>query len=125
MTHVDGKTIYMHKLIMGTPDDMDTDHLYQVSNGICDNRKSNLKIKTHQENMFNCILSKNNTSGYMGVDYRKDRGLWRARIKVDDKEIYLGQYNTPEEAAIAYQKAKSKYHTKDYLDSENKTKGVI
>lgn len=45
-------------------------------------------------------LRKNNTSGYRGV--RKLRRKWQARISINKKTIYLGVYNTPKEAAIAY-----------------------
>lgn len=46
------------------------------------------------------VLSVNNTSGYKGVNLHKE--TWRARITVDYKEIHLGTFSTPEEAAEAY-----------------------
>ena len=46
------------------------------------------------------ILRKHNTSGYRGVT--KMRNKWRARIVVNRKTIYLGVYNTPIEAGLAY-----------------------
>lgn len=57
-----------------------------------DNRKVNLRMCTHSENMHNrpCLLG--------GVGYRRDNGKWRARITVNNKIITLGQYATREEA---------------------------
>ena len=60
------------------------------------NSVENLRWVTHQENMQNRALAKNNTSGFKGV--RFDKGKWRARIMVDGKEIHLGRFDTAEEA---------------------------
>ena len=37
-------------------------------------------------------------------------GTYKARITVDNKKIYLGYYDTEEEARKAYIDAKLKYH---------------
>lgn len=43
-------------------------------------------------------------SGYRGVSRRSD-GRWRVRLHVNGKELGFGGYETPEEAAYAYDKA--------------------
>jgi|688.fasta_scaffold374269_2 hypothetical protein len=45
-----------------------------------------------------------NTSGYRGIVFSKDRNKWRVRIGVNNKTVYVGQFNTAIEAAIAYDK---------------------
>jgi hypothetical protein len=70
-----------------------------------DNRISNLRVGTQQQNTFNCSLSKNNTSGYKGVYLRKDTGKWAAEVTHNRKKISLGCFLTAEEAAAAYDKA--------------------
>lgn len=45
-------------------------------------------------------ICKNNTSGFKGVN--KNKNNWMARIMVNKKSIFLGQFNTPIEAAKAY-----------------------
>lgn len=50
-------------------------------------------------------------SKYKGV--RKHGGKWMARIGVDKKQILLGFYDTPEMAAIEYNKAALKYFGKE------------
>jgi hypothetical protein len=54
----------------------------------------------------------NGTSKYKGVSEMKGRGKWRADIKPSPKEPnkYLGSFETPEEAAEAYNVAAKTYH---------------
>lgn len=49
-------------------------------------------------------LYKNNTSGYRGVRYVKNRNRWRVTIRVNSKFINLGSYKTALEGAKAYDK---------------------
>lgn len=46
------------------------------------------------------------------VPLKKNRG-WRARIRVEGKRIFLGYFDTPESAALAYDIAARTYH-KEY-----------
>tara|TARA_R110001606_G_scaffold15534_1_gene63682 strand:+ start:168 stop:674 length:507 start_codon:yes stop_codon:yes gene_type:complete len=67
------------------------------------NNPDNLRIATHQQNTWNT----KKTKGYSW--YKKDK-KWRAQIYVNSKQIYLGQFDTEEEAHLAYLTAKPKYH---------------
>jgi hypothetical protein len=66
------------------------------------NRLSNLRVATKQENARNRrATSKCGLKG-VSLDSRKTKAKWRARIKVDDKQIGLGYFETKEAAAAAY-----------------------
>jgi hypothetical protein len=72
-----------------------------------DNRIANLREATNTENARNCEpLRLNNTSGYKGVSLRRSTGKWVTYI---DRK-HLGFFDTPEEAAAAYEAACRKYH---------------
>lgn len=98
---MNNKKVLLHRLIMNCPPDMFVDHL---NNNRLDNRKENPRICTHAENVRNVGLRRNNTSGYIGVVYKKERKTkhWRARAKYKGKTLHIGYYETPELAADAY-----------------------
>ena len=66
------------------------------------NNPANLRIATNQENQRNVKIQKNNTSGFKGVSYEKDRNKWKASISNGSRRINLGRFNSPEEAHAAY-----------------------
>ncbi len=96
--------IYMHRLIMNFPENFGIDH--KDRNGL-NNQKSNLRICNPSQSSANQTRSKKNTSGFKGVCFRHKRKLrqWQATINFQRKYIYLGYFNTAEEAHEAYKKA--------------------
>ncbi len=92
--------LLMHNFITGwtTVDHKNGDGL--------DNGRANLRKATHAQNMANKRLYRNNTSGFKGVMRNTEKGKpWRAVIKIDKRSRRLGNYETPEEAARAYDEA--------------------
>lgn len=90
-----------YELCVGSiPKGMHLDH-------ICHNRKcvnpGHLRLATQAQNCKNRGKNKNNTSGFKGV-YRS-RNKWLAQISISGKRKHLGYFETPEEAAVAYDKA--------------------
>ena len=67
------------------------------------NNINNLRIVPHQQNMWNCTKAK-------GYRFHKRDNIWETGIRVNNKKIYIGRYNTEEEAKEAYLKAKEIYH---------------
>ncbi|ABK00179.2 HNH endonuclease [Xanthomonas phage Xop411] len=76
-----------------------------------DNRIDNLRECSNAENQQNAGKRSDNTSGVQGVGWHKQAGKWRARIKVNGKQINLGLFHTLAEAAAARAAAKQQYHT--------------
>lgn len=101
----DGKSkgVLLHRAILGAPEGVEVDH--KDGDGL-NNRRSNLRLATHKQNMGNMRKHRNNTSGYTGVSrHPRDRGRWRAVIMVDGKQRYLGVFRDKESAAEAYAEA--------------------
>ncbi len=98
--------LYMHRVILKTPDGMDSDH----KNGDrLDNRRFNLRICTRTQNQQNRGKHKTKASEFKGVDWQKHIKKWRARIRIDGKLTYLGLFIRPVVAAKAYDEAAKKH----------------
>lgn len=102
-----GKIIKMHRLILDPPVGMEVDHIN--GNGL-DNRRENIRPCTCSQNQHNTGNRKNNMSGYKGGCFNKKSARWKAQIRIPGKRFYLGQFQTPLEAAIAYDEGVKKYH---------------
>ena len=74
-----------------------------INHNIFDNRRSNLRIVTNQQNQFN----QKNPKGYC---WYKRTGKYQAQIKLNGKLIHLGYFHTAKKAHNAYLKAKQQYH---------------
>lgn len=72
-----------------------------------DNRITNLRIGGRSGNPRNAKRKSNNTTGFKGVSPSGQKFM--ARINVDYKRLYLGTFETPEEAHEAYIVAAQKY----------------
>lgn len=82
------------------------DHINGVTT---DDRISNLRDVSHQENHRNSALRKNNTSGVNGVSWSKSSGKWRVHVNVGGKYKHLGYFNNIEEAAAVRKQADVQY----------------
>lgn len=114
------KSVKMHRLLFDNCENMFIDH---INHDTTDNRRSNLRIVTQSQNQMNVIIRKDNSSGVAGVNYNKNYDKWVARIGVDKKRIYLGCYDTFDEAVKARKEAEEKYFGEySYDNSINKNK---
>ena len=106
---IDGKRrpVRMHRMITNAPDDKLIDH---VNGDGLDERRLNLRECSYAENIRNSKLSKNNKSGFKGVNWSNVMQKWEAKIMVNRKKIHLGYYDAPSEAHESYCAAALKYH---------------
>lgn len=71
-------------------------------NGIRDdNRIVNLRLANYSQNGANKAMQRNNASGFIGVHFETQRGMWRARVNRNSRTYDVGFFNTPEEAHAA------------------------
>jgi hypothetical protein len=103
-----GKRYPAHVLVWfyayGEWPELGIDHINNIHT---DNRLENLRMATVRQNGYNSKKRKDNTAGYKGVKKRGNK--FTARIMVNGHRIFLGTYDTPEEAHAAYCKAAKKY----------------
>lgn len=99
------KKYRVHKLVAMAflnhiPSGMDrvVDH---INNDRKDNRLENLQVISVRENS---IKESRGKSSHPGVDWYEPTKKWRARITIDGKRIFLGHFETEQEAAESYKK---------------------
>jgi hypothetical protein len=103
-TRINDRNIGMHRLIK--PGDR-VDH--RDGNGL-NNRWNNLRFATHRQNTINAYRAQTDSgSGYRGAVLVRP-GRWQARIRDGGRNLSLGVYTTPEDAAKAYDAAATKLH---------------
>lgn len=97
---INGVIIGMHRFLLGATPDQTIDH---INSNSLDNRKENLRNVSKRQNTLNRLPQKNKKCIYKGV--WKDRSKFRASIMVEGKRINLGSFDSPEQAARAYDSA--------------------
>lgn len=83
-----GHSIFMHRIILNYNGNDDVDHINH--NGL-DNRKSNLRVISHSLNIMNQHNESNGVKKTPG-------GKYQAHIMINGQTIYLGTFETFEEA---------------------------
>lgn len=68
-----------------------------------DNRMSNLRLASRAENQANREMLAANKCGFKGVNFHKASSKFIAQISFRGKKLYLGIYETPEQASLVYQ----------------------
>jgi hypothetical protein len=106
---VDGRNVsrFIHQEVCQVADGQEPDHIN--GNGL-DNRRCNLRPAPHRSNIHNRKRQSNNTSGFIGVCWHKQREKWAAALKAPDgKKKSLGLYVDILDAAKAYDAGARRY----------------
>jgi HNH endonuclease/AP2 domain len=98
---------FMHRVLTCAPRGLQVDHM--DGNGL-NNVMSNLRLCTAEENQWNKGPTMSNTSGFRGV-CRQKGGKWQAQIRIGaGRRLYLGTFDTPEQASASYEAYASRFH---------------
>ena len=115
---INGKNYFGHRLAwLSVYGKFPTKFIDHINGDKSDNRITNLRDVTRQQNQFNRGKTRNNTSGYKGVSFYKHAKKFAARIKIDGKLKYLGLFDSKEEASDAYKRAAKELHGEYYNDN--------
>jgi len=74
-----------------------------------DNRRSNLRIVTHGENMQNMPPRRRCSSAHRGVSWNREMGRWAAYAKVNGRQVWLGYYEDELRAAAVASDFRAKH----------------
>lgn len=96
----------LHRYLLDAPKGAMVDH---KNGNPLDNRRYNIRICNHSDNVHNSKIPVTNTSGYKGVIWDKERNRWKAQISLRGKTHKLGRYKNKIDAACAYNMAAIKH----------------
>jgi hypothetical protein len=110
LMRVGGKRVYIsaHRLIYMHHYGHLPKSLDHIDGDPLNNKISNLRAATHQQNMCNKKLSNRNKSGCHGVRLMPS-GKWEARITHKGDRIYLGLFEMKKDAIDARKRAEAEY----------------
>lgn len=93
--------VSMHRQIMGL-DHGDKRKVDHRNHNTLDNQRSNLRVCTNAQNLWNMQKIARNTSGYTGVHWDKDRRKWYVQFRAGEKRYFLGRFDSLEAAVAVY-----------------------
>jgi hypothetical protein len=97
-----GKLMPMSNFVLDLPIGVRVDHANRKT---LDNQRRNLRICTYSQNCRNAFSKSSNSSGFKGVSWKKANKKWCAQIKTNGTVKHLGLFESPHDAALAYDAA--------------------
>lgn len=105
-----GRSYFVHRVIwLWVYGEWPNGYIDHIDGDTSNNKLSNLRVVTTQENGQNRKLGKNNKSGVVGVDWSARKRKWCARIKVGEQRKYIGYFDDINAAAAARKNAERVY----------------
>jgi len=96
------RKVLLHRYLMNFPNSQ-IDH---ADRDRANCTKANLRVCTSSQNNGNRSYAGSSKSGFMGVHFRKDTGKYRVKIVHQGKKHFVGNFDDPYEAALAYDRKK-------------------
>ena len=86
-----------------------------------DNRWTNLRAATRQQQQFNMPAHQDSRHGTKGVHLYKEK-YWCAKIRINGRQTHIGTFKTKEAAEEAYNKAAAEHQKEFAVSNRPKTK---
>jgi len=90
------RTVLMHRLVLDAPVGACVDH---VNRNRLDNRRHNLRLVSHAENMLNIGANRRSTSPYRGVSWNARLGKWVASFRGHHLGVFEDELEAADRAA--------------------------
>lgn len=87
-----------------------SDQIDHINGNKTDNRLSNLREATNQQNHFNRGPQKNSTTGVKGVYWFKPNRQWKAQIVISGRSTVLGYFHDFDQAVACRKEAEERLH---------------
>ncbi len=104
-----GQTVYAHRAAFAITYGYWPDQIDHINGKTSDNRDANLREVSCGENQKNTKLYSTNRSGFPGVVWDEENGMWRAVICVSKRQVHLGRFVLKSDAVAARKTAEDKY----------------
>jgi len=105
------KMVYLHRVILerkiGRPL-LKTEIADHVNRDIGNSSRDNLRVADYSQSVHN--TEKKHGALYKGISFRSRDNRWNSRIRFHDTTHHIGNFESPEEAARAYDFYAIKYH---------------
>jgi len=98
--------VLMHRQILDCRGGKEADH---VNGDGLDNRRANLRVVTHAQNMQNRKPHRHGRSPYRGVSWHSGKQKWRAEIDVAGRTKHLGWFHSDEDAGEVARQARRRF----------------
>ncbi len=96
---IDGKSkIFRMYILIAERMEIDANYIDHKDRNPLNNQRLNLRGATGSQNGQNRGINSNNTTGVKGVSFHTSRGRYRARIRVEGIQYFLGYFDTVAEA---------------------------
>lgn len=101
----EGYSVYMHRVVLARMLERDLVRSEKVDHrdgNPLNNRRENIRLATHAQNVQNRKGLLGSSSPYKGVSWSKRSGCWIASIKGNGRRVDLGYFDNEHDAARAY-----------------------